>query len=323
MIKNNFFYFFLIFLTVNINSFSQDDNEFSLIKTPEQKEREEEKKYLNFQKFFFNALKERAQENYDKAITELDNCQTIYPNNVAVNFEYVKNYYDLKQYNNALDFINKVLPKKPKESYVLELAVKINRNLRNYNDAILINKKLIALNPIHKNTLVYLLILNKEKEKAIKIYKELEKEQLLDNRKDFFKRMLFKKSVVKNNNNIVIDNNSIALEKEQFKKEKTFENLKKLLEKEKKLEKHNELVIDSSEGLSLFPAQPYVYYINGFALNKQKRYKDALNSLKESLDYVLDENQKLKNDIFKQIAISYKGLGEMEKAKKYTNKIVK
>lgn len=324
MIKRKIVLFWFVILVANYFVFAQNDTEFTLLKTPEQKEKEKEEQYLKFQDFFFKALKERAQENYEKAILALDDCNTIYKNNVAVNFEYVKNYYNLKQYENALNFVNKVLAEKTNEPYVLEMAVKINQKLKNYNDAITLEKKLVKINPSYKNTLVYLYILNKQKDKAKTIYQELEKEQLLDNRKDYFKKILFQKTTVKKHKKEVFtDVNSIAFEKQQFKKDKSFKNLKTLLEKEIKLLKYSELVIDSSEGLSLFPAQPYVYYTNGFALNKQKRYKDAINSLKEGLDYILEENKTLKNKFYKQLMLAYQGLGDQDNAKKYTKKMVK
>ncbi len=323
MVKSSFISFIFIFLVANHFAFAQNDNEFSLIKTPEQKEKEKEEKYLKFQDFFFKALKERAQENYEKAILALDDCNTIYKDNVAVNFEYVKNYYDLKEYENALDFVNKVLQQKPKERYVLEMVVKINKNLRNYKEAINFEKQLVKINPDYKNALVYLYILNNQKDQARNVYQELEKAQLLDNRKDYFKRILFKTKNTEKKKNVFTDVNSITFEKKQFQKQKNFKNLKVLLEKEIKLQKYKELVIDSSEGLSLFPAQPYVYYVNGYALNKQKRYKDALSSLEEGLDYVLDEDKTLKNKFYKELAITYQGLGDQKNYKKYNNKIVK
>lgn len=314
----------MVFMLVISYSYAQNDNEFSLIKTPEQKELEAEENDLKFQEYFFKALKERAQDNYDKAIAALDDCNPIYPNHVAVNFEYAKNYYDLKQFDNALAFIHKTLKQKPKEFYVLEMAVKINIKLRNYDEAITFQKKLIALNPDQKNRLVYLYILNKQKDKAREIYAQLEKEKLLDNRKDYYQRILFKKtksnSIIKNNSE---NKNSIVLEKKQFYKTKSFKDLKQLLEKEKQLQDYKNLIIDSSEGLSLFPAQPYVYLMNGLALNKENRFKEALESLENGLDYILDENKTLQNKFYKQITIAYNGLGDVKNATKYKNKIIK
>lgn len=323
--NNKGFFLGLTFLFLNsVLVFSQKEAEFSLLKTPEQKALEAEANDLKFQDFFFDALKERVQDNYDKAITALNECDRIYPNHVAVNFEFAKNYFDLKQYQNALDFIQKTLKDKPNEFYVLEMAVKTNMRLFNYPEAIALQKKLVKLNPDQKNGLIYLYILNKQKEKAKELYAQLEKEELLDNRKDYFKKVLFPNSNNKETKNLVVaNNNSIKPEKEQFYKTKSYKDLKTLLEKELLLKKYDDMVVDSSEGLSLFPAQPFVYYSNGLALNAKKRYKEALESLENALDYILDENKQLQQQIFRQMAISYQGLGDVKNANKYKNKALK
>ena len=73
--------------------------EFTIKKTPKEIEREkelkEEKDYLKFQNHFFTAIQQKAKEDYTKAIEQLDECKQIYPNDIGLNFEYVKNYYKL------------------------------------------------------------------------------------------------------------------------------------------------------------------------------------------------------------------------------------
>ena len=57
-------------------------------------ELQEEQKELDFQKFFFDALQQKAIGNYDKAIEALENCQNIRKDDVAVIFEFSKNYFE-------------------------------------------------------------------------------------------------------------------------------------------------------------------------------------------------------------------------------------
>jgi len=66
---------------------------------------------LNFEKFFFEALREKAIENHDKAISALEKCQHIRPDNFAVNFELSKNYYALEKYFEAIAYAQKALEK--------------------------------------------------------------------------------------------------------------------------------------------------------------------------------------------------------------------
>ncbi len=307
-------------LFIPIAIFSQEDNEFSLKKTPEQLVLEKEKKFLQFQDSFFKAIQERAKENYDKAVEALDNCHKVYPDNAAMNFEYAKNYLKLNQNENAAEFIEKVLQQKPKEEYVKLIAIQIYRKLYEYDKAIALQKELAAKKPHFGNGLIYLYLVNKEKNKAREVYLDLEKQQLLDNRKDYFKRVLFRKKKVNTpENTSEKDENSITFEKQTFQKNKNFKNLKALLKKELQLKKYTELVVDSSEGLSLFPAQPYVYYINGKALNLTQKFKKAIESLETGLDFIV-ENNSLEADFYEQLSIAYLGIKNTTKATKYKQK---
>lgn len=54
-----------------------------------------------FQDCFFEALKQRGIENYEKAISTLLHCQEIDAQNAAVSFELGKNYLTLKNYQSA------------------------------------------------------------------------------------------------------------------------------------------------------------------------------------------------------------------------------
>ena len=77
-----------------------------------------------------------------------------------------------------------------------------------------------------------------------------------------------------------------------------------------------DLLKDSEEGLSLFPAQPFLYLMNGKALNSLRKHKEARLSLEEGLDYIIDDNS-LKADIFEEISLSYKAVGDNKSASEY------
>ena len=74
----------------------------------------------------------------------------------------------------------------------------------------------------------------------------------------------------------------------------------------------------SEEGIGLFPAQPFVYLMKGKALNYQKNYKKALTTLENGIDFVIEDN--MEADFYKEMAISYKGLGNSKEEKKYNEK---
>ena len=72
----------------------------------------------------------------------------------------------------------------------------------------------------------------------------------------------------------------------------------------------------------MFPAQPFLYKINGLALNKLGKYKEAIDVLTLGIDFVIDNNP-MEADFYEQLSISYEGLKQLNKALKYKQKAEK
>ncbi|HLT52819.1 MAG TPA: tetratricopeptide repeat protein, partial [Flavobacteriaceae bacterium] len=66
-----------------------------------------------FQDHFFEALKQKGIENYDRALIALEKAARESPNEIAVYFEMAKNHSYLKQWDQAEKFYNKVLQMQP------------------------------------------------------------------------------------------------------------------------------------------------------------------------------------------------------------------
>ena len=77
----------------------------------------EEMNNLKFQEYFFEALKDYATNNYKKAIENLEVCYQIDSVNMAVEFEFSKNYYLLKEYYLAELFVEKALKRELNNSH--------------------------------------------------------------------------------------------------------------------------------------------------------------------------------------------------------------
>jgi len=60
-----------------------------------------------FEDSFYESLKQKGMENYDKAIESLEKCQTLQTDNAVVYFELGKNYLALKKYKEAFDNFEK------------------------------------------------------------------------------------------------------------------------------------------------------------------------------------------------------------------------
>ncbi len=60
-----------------------------------------------YQDSFYESLKQKGIENYDKAIISLEKCIKLKPNDAVAYFELGKNYLKLKEYQNAQNAFEK------------------------------------------------------------------------------------------------------------------------------------------------------------------------------------------------------------------------
>jgi predicted Zn-dependent protease len=92
-----------------------------------------------------------------------------------------------------------------------------------------------------------------------------------------------------------------------------------LLDRELKTKQYLELLKDSEHAISLFPAQAYVYLMNGIALNNTRNYKEAIKILDFGLEYLIEDDE-LKAQFMDQLSLSYKGLGDNKISSSYYKK---
>ncbi|MDV7186490.1 hypothetical protein R3X25_04290 [Lutibacter sp. TH_r2] len=283
----------------------------------------EEQNYLKFQEYFFEALKQKSIKNYSKAIESLEKCYEIYPSDLSVEFEFSKNYYFLRNFNEAELFINKAIEKEPNNNYLLAHKVEIYKKQRNYVDAIEIQEKINQLDFKYADELVLLYIQNKQLDQAEKLITEIENKALSSRRIKSFKIYIERiKNPIQNKTvEATTNSNNTSLEslREEFNKNKDYQVLLKLLNKEIELETFEFLDKDSKLGIELYPAQPVLYKLNGYALNKLGKYNEAIAVLTIGIDFVFDNN-KLEAEFCDLFALSYQNLNETSKALSYKKK---
>ncbi|TCP27863.1 hypothetical protein EV195_10122 [Tenacibaculum skagerrakense] len=305
------FWCLLLFCTVQV-SFSQDSIvlESSI----------SEKKLIKFEEHFFEAITQKAINNYQNAIDNLEECNTILPNNKAVLFELSKNYYYLNKLPEALIYGEEAISQDKDNVWILEHLVTVHKKNRNFDEAIIIQQKIAEKHPKKKSALVFLYLQNDNREAALKVLDQLAEAKMLDSRlRTIRKSMLLVKSDPPRRLNEVpkTDNDKQDL-KILFEKEKSFKVLTDLLDE---LDKENsELLLNYSErGMNLFPAQPIVYLMNGKALNKNKQFKKAIESLENGIDFVIDDKS-LENRFYNELIKAYKALGDDKNVHKYQKK---
>ncbi len=275
-----------------------------------------EKNDIQFQDNFFKALSQKAIYNYKKAIEYLENCNELIPNNKAVLFELSKNYLKLGRSNESLEYIHLALLKEPNNLWMLEHKVTILRRIANFDDAIVTQEKIAEKHPKKKQLLVFLHLQNRDITAAKTILSELKKDKLLNARLRRIEEKLYENKVKQ----VKKKTESTDL-RATFDKEKTYSSLQLLL-KELTTSNHTDLLKYSEQGLTLFPAQPFIYLINGKALNNNKKYKKALQSLQNGIDFVIDNNE-IEAKFYLEMARAYQKLNNPKKADLFKSKAKK
>ncbi len=174
-----------------------------------------------FQENFFEALKQKAITNYDKAIEALQKCISIDPKPNFLYLELGKNYLELKLYEQAEDNFNKVRKEKPNDRHVLELLFESYFKQNKYKESIEIVEKLVAYNSMFKEQLANLYFHEKRYDDALTAIDELNDEFGRDQYRDNLRKRISSK-ITNPNNQIARLENSI---KEKPKVEQNYLNL--------------------------------------------------------------------------------------------------
>lgn len=128
-----------------------------------------------FQEYFFEALKQKGIENYEKAITALEACAKLDPGKAVVYFEMGKNYRALEKFENAITNFQKALELDPKRSSILREMYGTYRDAGDYGNAISTLKKLNQKKNDYTQELANLYMLNGQYEEALKLIDELDR----------------------------------------------------------------------------------------------------------------------------------------------------
>lgn len=405
-----------------------------------------------FQEAFFEALKQKGIENYELAITSLNECIAMEPTRAILYFERGKNYEALKKHDLAEEDFLKTLSLKPNQEPVLEALYEVYYKNRNYEKAENIVKQLIPFDVQYKEDLARIYVSTKRYDESLQLLDELDIVKGSDVYREELRDRIYKLSGNEKGRTDAIEKKIasnptaeadylklIYLYSEQGETKKAYETALKLKEinpnaeevnlalyklyledgktddaieamkntlKSKKITpkaKHRVLndfllfvnsnpqyetqleeaislfdsqVADSkinqelasyyinkgikdkalpylkkalandaenidiikstlllqldtgayaeaeevaSAGLELYPAQPLLYLTYGVALNRQSKFKEAIEQLEVGIDYIIDD-VKMESDFYQQLGEAYIGTGNATKGQQYMNK---
>lgn len=127
----------------------------------------------DFQDSFYESLKQKGIENYDKAIIELEKCLKIQPNNATIYFELGKNYLEQKEYKKAYESFEKATQIDPTNRWFWVGMYDVCFETKEFEKAIPIVLKLIEFKKEYKEDLVSLYMNTNQYDKALDLINEL------------------------------------------------------------------------------------------------------------------------------------------------------
>lgn len=195
-----------------------------------------------FQELFFEALKQKGIENYDRAVEALKKCIAIDKNPAVLYFELGKNYMELKNFGAAEDALKTAVDKAPDNEWYLDELYGYYISQNELNKALKTVKQLVQYHPDYKEDLATLYVKMEKYDDALEILDELDASFGISVARDILRNRIYRatgraKEQIENlesrvENNPKNEANYLALiyrYSEQGKTEKAFETAQELL----------------------------------------------------------------------------------------------
>lgn len=268
-----------------------------------------------FQEHFFDALREKAIENYEKAVEALLECKQLEPDNDVVDYELGRNYLALKQYAKAEDHLLAAVEKNP-EIWYLDTLFGLYEERNDTDKAIAVGQRLVEANGKYKENLVRIYMNTRKYERALSLIEELDKARGKSAEREK------QKVWIETRLRLEHEPETPEITEEDTEPENELEGIYRKIEGYKKLFNHREVLEIAENALEMYPSQPGLYYNKAHALNRLKAHKEAIAVLQTALDYLIDDVE-LQNNIYREFVIAYNSLGNNKKADEYAGKIKK
>lgn len=156
-----------------------------------------------FQDYFYEAIKQKCMENYDKAIEALEKGKAIEPENPIVYFELGKNYLAQKKYKDAYDSFEKVTKIDSENRWAWVGMYDVCYETHDYNQAIIVVEKLVTFKEDYKEDLMSLYMNTQQFGKALDLINELNEKFGKTEKRELYKADILKdtkyQSAEKNN----------------------------------------------------------------------------------------------------------------------------
>ncbi len=149
-----------------------------------------------FQELFYESIKQKGIENYDRAINSLQQAVQLKPEEATLYHEIGRNYFFQKKYFEAEDYIKRAIEKDDKNKYYYLSLYDVYYQTKNYPKSIEVVQKLISFKDKRKlefqDDLVSLYMYTQQFDKALTLIEELEKSASHDPTREMYKIQILK-----------------------------------------------------------------------------------------------------------------------------------
>lgn len=143
-----------------------------------------------FRDYFYESLKQKGIENYDKAIIALEQCLKIEPENATIHFELGKNYLALKDYKKAYSSFEHATQIDPTNKWFWVGMYDVDYETKDYVNAIKTINKLIPFDAKFKEDLTSLYMSTSQFDKALDLINELNESAGKSERRESYKMQI-------------------------------------------------------------------------------------------------------------------------------------
>jgi tetratricopeptide (TPR) repeat protein len=151
-----------------------------------------------FQDYFYESLKQKGIENYDKAITALEQCLKLKTNDAVVYSELGKNYFGQKNYDESYTSFEKATQIDPTNKWFWVGMYEASYAAKNYNQALISINKLIVFDEIYKEDLISIHMLTQQYDKALVLINEMNEQIGKSERRDLYKSQILSQGKFQN-----------------------------------------------------------------------------------------------------------------------------
>lgn len=144
-----------------------------------------------FQEYFFEALKQKGIENYDRSIKALLKCIELDDSESVIYYELGKNHIQLKNFGAAEAALKKAIAKEPENEWYLDELYGVYYELNDFDKALKTVKQLVKFHPDYKEDLASLYFRNKKYEAALKVLDELDRDFGVSKSRDFIRNKIY------------------------------------------------------------------------------------------------------------------------------------